>query len=117
MPWRSRPTAGPWRVRTWTSRSGFWDMSTGKLKARIHEGVGWVKTLAFSPDGRRIAFGGRDCTVQLRELDGLGLVGRARTDPEPRSGKEFRQEFAAQIESNRDCTLGDSVRDESSRGG
>ena len=54
----------------------FWDMSTGKLKARIHEGVGWVKTLAFSPDGRRIAFGGRDCTVQLRELEELGLRGR-----------------------------------------
>jgi WD40 repeat protein len=52
----------------------FWDMPTGKLKARIHEGVGWVKTLAFSPDGRRIAFGGRDCTVQLRELEELGLV-------------------------------------------
>jgi WD40 repeat protein len=45
-----------------------WDVATGGLIATLHDGVGWVKTLAFSPDGRRIAFGGRNGTVQFREL-------------------------------------------------
>ena len=37
----------------------FWDMQTGSSRRRIVDGVGWVKTLAYAPDGRRIAFGGK----------------------------------------------------------
>ena len=33
----------------------FWDMATGGLIDRLNEGVGWVKTIAFSPDGRHVA--------------------------------------------------------------
>jgi WD40 repeat protein len=49
-----------------------WDMETGGLKATLHEGVGWVKTLVFSPDGSRIAFGGQSGIVQFRKLDRHG---------------------------------------------
>jgi WD40 repeat protein len=59
-----------------------WDMETGALKAALHEGVGWVKTLAFSPDGSRIAFGGQSGIVQFRKLDRDSkpiVAGRVRT--------------------------------------
>jgi WD40 repeat protein len=50
-----------------------WDMESGGLKATLHQGVGWVKTLAFSPDASRIAFGGQNGIVQFRKLDRHGM--------------------------------------------
>ncbi len=50
----------------------FWDTTTGELKRTLKDGVGWVKTLAFSPDGRRIAFGGTNGRIQFRNLDPEG---------------------------------------------
>jgi WD40 repeat protein len=50
----------------------FWDVTTGQLKGTLHSGVGWVRTLAFSPNGRHIAFGGQSGIVQLRDLDAGG---------------------------------------------
>jgi WD40 repeat protein len=47
----------------------FWDMRTGQIEAIVTKGVGWVKTLAYAPDGRRIAFGGRNGLLQILELD------------------------------------------------
>lgn len=46
-----------------------WDLATWQLKGSFHEGVGWVRTLVFSPDGRQLAFVGQSGHVQFRGLD------------------------------------------------
>ena len=55
-------------------RIRLWDLVTGQLKGTLQDAVGWVRTLAFSPDSRRIAYSGRNGLVQFRELDAEGRL-------------------------------------------
>jgi WD40 repeat protein len=45
-----------------------YDGITGKLLTTLDDELGWVKTLAFSPDDRQIAFAGRDGIVRFRKV-------------------------------------------------
>jgi WD40 repeat protein len=56
----------------------FWSMDSGELIDWRKEGVGWVKTIAFSPDGSRIAYGGRNGTVYFLECDAKGKWNQAK---------------------------------------
>ena len=41
----------------------FWNMTSGGLIDRLKEGVGWVKTIAFSPDGRASRTGAKRTVI------------------------------------------------------
>ncbi|WP_168189364.1 WD40 repeat domain-containing protein [Paludisphaera borealis] len=42
-----------------------WNVETGAVEAVLDEKLGWVKTLAFTEDGARIAYGGRDGSIHF----------------------------------------------------
>jgi len=45
-----------------------WDAATGKVKTRLQAHDGAVHCLAFSPDGRKLATGGKDRTILIWDL-------------------------------------------------
>lgn len=45
-----------------------WDTTTGKEEARYNGNFGFLRGVAFSPDGRFIAFGAADGMVRLLDL-------------------------------------------------
>jgi WD40 repeat protein len=68
----SRPTAaafapgGRIMARSGTSGSiNLWDIVTGNRVEQLKGHKGWVKSLAFSPDGKTLASGSRDTTVLI----------------------------------------------------
>ncbi|HEY7311659.1 MAG TPA: sigma-70 family RNA polymerase sigma factor [Gemmataceae bacterium] len=53
-----------------------WDVRTGKAEKLPGKHQNWIQTIAFSPDGRLVASGGRDDTIHIWDV---------------RTGKEVRQ--------------------------
>jgi WD40 repeat protein len=45
-----------------------WDVTTGKELGQLAGHKGWVKALAFAPDGKTLASGSRDTTVLLWDV-------------------------------------------------
>ena len=77
---RQDPGLGRWTGR---SASGTW--RPGSSRGRFMRDVGWVKTLAFSPDGRRIAFGGRSASSSSASWTGRKAVEPRRLNASNRS--------------------------------
>lgn len=48
-----------------------WDAATGLLKANIEKHAKKVNSVAFSPDGKRLATGSDNGTVKLWDLTGI----------------------------------------------
>src|SRR5690606_25486243 len=56
-------------------RVRLWDVDTGEVVASVDHGAPepdrrWVKTVAFSPDGRTLVTGGADRVLRRWDLDG-----------------------------------------------
>jgi WD40 repeat protein len=45
-----------------------WDLATGKERTFFHCDDGWIKSVAFSPDGKTLASGGRDSAIRLFDV-------------------------------------------------
>jgi RNA polymerase sigma factor (sigma-70 family) len=45
-----------------------WEVATGRERTRLHGHQGWVTSVAFAPDGRRVAAGGLDHSVRLWDV-------------------------------------------------
>jgi WD40 repeat protein len=53
---------------SFTGEVQFWNPATGAEAAKVQLADTGASALAFSPDGQRIAVGGRDTTIRLLEL-------------------------------------------------
>ena len=73
--WRSAPTGIGWPTPADTTIR-LWSADTGSRSAAADRGDGPVMSVAFSPDGRRIATAGQDGTVRLWDAD-TGQLGSA----------------------------------------
>jgi WD40 repeat protein len=52
-----------------------WNVETGDVAAVLDKDLGWVKTVAFTQDGARIAYGGRDGSIRFWDFaEALGGV-------------------------------------------
>src|SRR2546430_15179981 len=51
-----------------------WDIATGKEQANLWGKVGWLNSVAFSPDGKKLAWSGWSETVKLWDVG-------SKTDP------------------------------------
>jgi WD40 repeat protein len=75
-----RPTAVAWSpdgkfvVTAGGSTLNFWDVQKGAL-LRSRAGAGAIKTMKFSPDGKRLATGGNDNSVRLWDVPAATLLG------------------------------------------
>jgi WD40 repeat protein/serine/threonine protein kinase/formylglycine-generating enzyme required for sulfatase activity len=59
--------SGQW-VKTETDTIRLWDVMTGKEILRIEDPRGWVRSVAFSPDGRYALVASDDPVIRLRRL-------------------------------------------------
>jgi WD40 repeat protein len=50
---------------SWDGTAGLWDVTTGKRQATLRAHLLGVNTVAFSPDGQRLAGGTRDGLIKL----------------------------------------------------
>src|SRR5207249_203032 len=56
-------------AETWASGVvRLWDLSSRRAVGALPVHGGWARTLAFSPDGKLLASGGNDKTIQLWEV-------------------------------------------------
>ncbi|HNO80219.1 MAG TPA: protein kinase [Phycisphaerae bacterium] len=62
------------------SKPGIWDPASDRTVV-LEEVQSWVRSLAFSPDGRHLALGLQDSTVRVLDVDSLSFVavGRGHT--------------------------------------
>ena len=51
----------------WDRVVKLWNMNTGKLSDNHTDHIGYINTVAISPDGSLCASGGRDGIVMLRD--------------------------------------------------
>ncbi|HVR84404.1 MAG TPA: WD40 repeat domain-containing protein, partial [Planctomycetota bacterium] len=62
-------------------RIRFWEVATASELGAFEAGQGRIEALAFSPDGRIAASGGRDTTILIWDLGHLAGTGHPSSDP------------------------------------
>jgi len=55
-----------------------WDVETGKVLRTLSGHTSWVESVAWSPDGKRLATGSYEATVQVYTMDIHDLMNLAR---------------------------------------
>ena len=71
--WRSPRTAGSWPPPAHDGTVRLWDPATGNQVRELTGHTGWVRAVAFAPDGRLLATAGGDGTVRLWDPTGIPI--------------------------------------------
>jgi WD40 repeat protein len=74
VPWRSAPTGGSWPPAPADKTIKLWEVASGRLVRTLTGHTDWVRSVAFSPDGRLLASGSADKTIKLWEVASGRLV-------------------------------------------
>jgi WD40 repeat protein len=65
----------------WKGMIRLWDAGSAKLLARFVGHGCWIKTLAFTPDGKKLISGGGEGSVKFWDV--AEVLGRMEAEPNP----------------------------------